>query len=317
MLTFEFMDAHRDQFRKGIPDQNKHLTSFIISTLAESTFDYDRHLKHIKSGKRKYPVHFRLLVTRLNRFITSHFTEEVNRVWQQVVQDSNRQPVNKATGSKLLVQKHAPRIACLRFLLACLVDHPGGTDGDKPGNKPSLPPAISDFVDVLIRGMRELQQQGEAQESFRLVQSGKGKREATVRDFFRTICAGKYEVTAAESLKGKGHIDLKVYDVVNKTWLIVEFKGYWNKDRGKLVHQLLGYVTDAEGYAFTMTINHLKKDITLQHRQCITRRKTGFIAHSWEVHEARNITYFSSCHQLNGRVIKLFHFVLSIPRQKC
>lgn len=308
MKVFELLQANSDNFKKGIPNQNKHLTHYTISTLAESIAEYNRHLKYFRTGKRKYPVHFRLFITRLNRFMASHFTEAVNQVWQQV---------KSMTTSKLFSKKHAARITCLQYLLACVVDNNDGTDGDKPGNKPSLPPAVSDFVVLMTRGIIELQTQGEGQECFRLVKAGKGKREATIRDFFRTVCAGKYEVVEAESPKGKGRIDMKVYDVVHKTRLVVEFKGFWNyKHRGRMVNQIIDYLTDADDYAFTVTINQLKKDITHQHRQLITQKKTGYISRSWEIYCENQLPYYVSAHAVNGRTIKLVHFIISIP-QSC
>lgn len=181
-----------------------------------------------------------------------------------------------------------------------------------------LPPAVSEFADILIRGIIELQTQGEGQECFRLVQAGNGKREAAVRDFFRTICAGKYEVVESESPKGKGRMDLKVYDMVHKTRLVTEFKGYWNyKHRSKLANQLISYLTDADDYAFTVTINHLKKDIAIQHRQMIAQKKTGYLTHSWDICVDRRLPYYISLHKLNGRTIQLLHFIVSIPQRKC
>lgn len=125
MSDLAFLHAHRDDLRKGIPDKNQHLTHYLLSTLAGSIAEYNEYLQYFKSGKRKYPKEFRLFTIRLNRFVFSHFTERVNRVWKKVIRKSNRRPVSNMPHSQLLFKRHSARLACLQYLLKCLVDNFG------------------------------------------------------------------------------------------------------------------------------------------------------------------------------------------------
>lgn len=304
---------------QAVPALRSDLVPYIVHTMQEKNAVYERHVQYAADGKRIFPVHFNQFLQQLDLFMSSHLTPEAYQKWVEVKSLTSHSAQKHSDHKKDLVkQTHLPRIEFCRFLLACILQ----THGLDPVLKSSadgheIPASPAAFIRLFTRGIRELETQGEGQESFRLVQSGKGKREAAIRDFFRPVCVGQYEVVESESPKGKGRIDLKVYDITYKTNHIVEYKGIWNFDRDFMVRQTTNYLTSADDFAYTCTISHqpLRKTKPC-HRQSITHRRTGYISKSWYEYKVNNIEVYRSMHNVHGRPVTLFHFIITIPLKK-
>lgn len=112
-------------------------------------------------------------------------------------------------------------------------------------------------------------------------------------------------------MKGNGRIDLKIVDAkIGKK--IIEFKGWWNKDKYDIAEQVTGYLTDFEKVGYVLMVNHLKTtDITGAYQKIIESTKTGYVAGSFKEpkHPNTHFTYFVSEHKFGNRSKTLYHLI--------
>lgn len=171
------------------------------------------------------------------------------------------------------------------------------------------------FILNMIEGIRQLQSGDTNEYCIMQVRKGKGDQESQVRYWFRNFLTARYrnsDVTA-EEFRGKGHIDLKVFHS-HMAPKIIEFKGWWNRDRKTVVKQVANYLTDAEGEGFIFMINHLKeKDISEEYRILVTSEANNYVSGSWKVNNVpnNNIPYFESKHYSGTTVKVIYHLIFN------
>lgn len=173
---------------------------------------------------------------------------------------------------------------------------------------------IVDFVDVLINGIRELQVQDVKCEGVRNIKQHGKNREEPFRDWFKTYLKGKYFSANAESIKGNGRIDLKIEEVQIGT-KIIEFKGWWNRDKNMLPKQIMGYLTDFEDSGFIFMINNCKeKRIDEEYLELMKRTEMGYIPKSFEekYFQSTGYKYYLTKHTDNIRTKTLYHLIINI-----
>ncbi len=170
----------------------------------------------------------------------------------------------------------------------------------------------SDFIDSILKAIKELQNQDTNAECVRLIKKEQVKHEAQFRNWFKTYFVGKYSYVNAESEKGNGRIDLKIEDPKIDT-KIIEFKGWWNNDKKQVVSQISSYLTDFESDGYIIIINDKRKNVENEYFEII---KSDSIRYVQDTYQVRNINsgykYFISKHSDNIRTKKLYHFIINV-----
>lgn len=170
-----------------------------------------------------------------------------------------------------------------------------------------------DFVSDFIRGIKKLQELDTGAECVKFIKNDE-KKEAPFRDWFSGFFDMAGYHTDRESLKGNGHIDLKVGDdLIGKK--IIEFKGWWNyEDKKRIIEQLCKYLTEFEGDGYIFMINNLKENIVEKYKAIVTTPQSGYIDGTWDPipHEEGSFFYFRSFHRLGSQVKHIFHFIYSV-----
>ncbi|PLX05791.1 MAG: hypothetical protein C0596_19045 [Marinilabiliales bacterium] len=170
------------------------------------------------------------------------------------------------------------------------------------------------FVEILLKGVHEIQNQDVKCEGIRIIKNTPKKSEESFRDWFKTFLTCKYESVNSESPKGNGRIDLKIEDKSIGT-KIIEFKGWWNKDKNVVPKQILKYLTDFEKYGYIIMINHCKsKKIDEEYLNLIMTEEMGFVKGSYGVKEMENsgFTYYLTKHDDQIRIKTLCHIILNV-----
>jgi len=170
------------------------------------------------------------------------------------------------------------------------------------------------FIDYLIRGIQELQNQGENQSCIKNIKENR-LLESPFRYYFKAILAQNFNSVEAEPEKGNGRIDLKVQDTRFSSPKIIEFKGWWNKDKYNIADQILGYLTDFEVDGYIILINHLKnKIIKDEYQRFISSPKTNYIDNTWKTEQYRgtNYSYYTSKHLIGENEKLLYHFIFDV-----
>jgi len=171
---------------------------------------------------------------------------------------------------------------------------------------------VIDFVDVLINGIRELQTQDIKAEGIREIKKNNKNNEEPFRDWFKTYLSGIYYSVNAEPVKGNGRIDLKIQDESIGT-KIIEFKGWWNKDKNMLPKQIMGYLTDFEDEGFIILINNCKtKNVDKQYLKLIKSKEMGFKSIKEKVYKGTSYKYYITNHFDTIRTKSLYHLILNI-----
>lgn len=171
------------------------------------------------------------------------------------------------------------------------------------------------FIESIIDGVRELQHQDISADCMARARKGEYS-EATFRNWFKTFLAGRHlkAKLSAEEEKGTGRIDLKVTHPDFGTQ-IIEFKGWWNRDKKNLADQLCSYLTDFEQQGYVFMINPLKqKDIAEQYKQLLTAPEMGYIENSWQEHkvEGADFSFYESRHQFGIKEKTIYHFIFNV-----
>lgn len=181
----------------------------------------------------------------------------------------------------------------------------------KVENDLTFQPKLS-FIDDLVGGIYQLQNQGKRAECIRVLIDESKKDEGGFRDFFQIILEAKGYSAEAEPLKSHGRIDLKVKHPELST-KILEFKGWWNADRKNIINQLNRYLTDFEDDGYIFMINHTNRNIVLELENLICKPETHYVEGTWKEIKFKNtaFTYFISKHRSNS-LRTVYHFVISV-----
>jgi hypothetical protein len=141
----------------------------------------------------------------------------------------------------------------------------------------------------------------------------KKRLEAPFRDWFHRCFSMRSYVCSRETLRGNGHIDLKVHTAAEGD-KIIEFKGWWDSTRRKtVVKQLCEYLTQFEGDGYIVMINQSKKNVVAQYKQIVFAKHSGYVRGSWKNHRAgRGLAYYSSRHRSNGEEKEVYHFIINV-----
>lgn len=170
----------------------------------------------------------------------------------------------------------------------------------------------SDFIDSILKGIKELQNQDINAECIRLVKTEQVKHEAQFRNWFKTYFSSKYASVNAEPEKGNGRIDLKIEDSKVNT-KIIEFKGWWNNDKKQVISQISNYLTDFESDGFIIIINDKKKNIEKEYFEIIKSDSIKYEQNTYQVRKTESdYKYFISHHYDNIRTKKLYHFIINV-----
>ena len=181
-------------------------------------------------------------------------------------------------------------------------------------NNVSIRSGSYDFTKDFADGIHSLQKNDTNGNLIKNLKEGIGKKlEAPFRNYFNSWFEARRYQVAMESIKGPGHIDLKVSheEIGDK---IVEFKGWWNTKKIKIIQQLYSYLTQFEGDGYILMINSNKSSITGKYKDMITTRSAGYIKGSWELvkHQNTSFLYFISKHKLGTHIKEVHHFILDI-----
>lgn len=183
------------------------------------------------------------------------------------------------------------------------------------GRNAELKISPKDFIADFISGLNALLIDDTASPFIAAIKKGKkGTRlESSFRDWFNSWFKAKGYDAHKERLKGQGFIDLTVThaDLGHK---IIEFKGWWNNKKKVIIPQVHKYLTQFEGDAYIVMINHTKKPVVDSYKKIITARLSKYVANSWRTkkHTPGAFTYYRSEHRLGPEKKVIHHFILSI-----
>lgn len=169
------------------------------------------------------------------------------------------------------------------------------------------------FIDYFIKGIKELQNQGNNQECIRNI-NNELFHEAPFRNYFKALLSQNFDSVEAEPEKCNGRIDLKIQDKKLNSSIIIEFKGWWNRDKYNVTEQTLSYLTDFERDGYIFIINHLKsKNIINDYQKKIISPKTNFVKGTWKElkYKSTDFSYFISEHEVEGKIKILYHFIFN------
>ncbi len=174
----------------------------------------------------------------------------------------------------------------------------------------------TDFKADILNGMRALQKNDTNEACIVNIRENKSDKETSFRYWFKNFFSARYpnaSITAEEE-KGNGRIDLKIsHKLFGEK--IIEFKGWWNQDKGNLPEQVCSYLTDFENEGFIIMINHLqKKEIINEYKELITQPSTNYIPKSWKENRFVNtdMLYYESKHKFSAKEKKIYHFVFNV-----
>jgi hypothetical protein len=74
--------------------------------------------------------------------------------------------------------------------------------------------------------------------------------------------------------------------------VIIEFKGWWNRDKNNIVNRLQGYMTDFDREGYLMMINHTSKNISEEYKEMICNDQMNYIPDTWEQIGLQNSDFF-------------------------
>ncbi len=178
--------------------------------------------------------------------------------------------------------------------------------------------AIDGLLNTICKGISILQQDEKKHKCSENIVKGINL-ESPFQIFFRSLLSINYECADNEVEKANRRIDLKLEDS-NKLphRIIVEFKGWWNKDKYSVIEQCLGYVTDFEENAIVFMVNHLEKTIDKKYKEKVVMNSYSYKKDSWtEVkYKETGYTYFKSEHLDNDKTKTIYHFIVS-PKIYC
>ena len=161
------------------------------------------------------------------------------------------------------------------------------------------------FINDLIKGI-QLMQEEEIKEDLVAYKRREDPYRNWIWRWFRNL---NYQAER-ETLKGTGHIDLKVIHPSIGT-NVIEFKGWWNDKRKQVIQQTCKYLTEFEEEAFIFIINDSGRNIIEEYRSIVENIDTGIIEEFSELSAdiQKNYKYYRSIHYYNGSKKIIYHFI--------
>lgn len=169
------------------------------------------------------------------------------------------------------------------------------------------------FCDQVIAGIQEIQARERTLAFIDGLHNGKTGCEAEFRDFMRSWLKSYFTNALTEEIKGKGRIDLTIsHPKIGKA--IVEFKGWWNRDKNNIIQQVYKYITDFEKNAYLFIINHTAKHIDSDYRSIVTADANGYVPGSWKTlqYSFTDFDYYVSKHKIGSKTRTLYHFIFNL-----
>lgn len=169
----------------------------------------------------------------------------------------------------------------------------------------SNPKEKKNFMRDLIAGI-QLMQEEEIKED---LTSG-GRREDSYRNWvWRWFRQSGYQAER-ETLKGSGHIDLKVIHPSIGT-KVIEFKGWWNDKKKEVIQQTCRYLTEFEDDAVIFIVNNTGKDIVPDYKAIVTDDNLNLIQPFEEIKPDpnKNYKYYKTMYNYNGSDKTIYHVI--------
>jgi hypothetical protein len=211
-------------------------------------------------------------------------------------------------------QKNTTRCKYLKLLKAWLKGEKTFLEEITPLLRVVEPPF--DFTKDLIQGIKMLQKNSGNEACIMNIRENRPEKETSFRYWFKNFFGARYPsaIVTAEEEQGKGRIDLKVV-IPNQEEKIVEFKGWWNKDKKNSPEQICSYMTDFEKTGYIFMINHLKQsDISTAYKNTVSASEMNDIENSWEEvpYVGSDFVYYESRHQFAGKEKVVRHFIFNV-----
>lgn len=179
------------------------------------------------------------------------------------------------------------------------------------GLKENIVASEKDFVKDFILGIEELHDKGVLAPCIKNIKEGKNYEEP-FRDWFSTWFQARDYFPNSESKKSEGYIDLKILHAsIGKK--VIEFKGWWNDDRKKIVEQVCRYINDVDGDGYIFMINHTSDNIDNEYKEMITDVLTGYLDESWIENSFKKFQYFRTEHKYGATRKLIYHFIFNVP----
>lgn len=169
-----------------------------------------------------------------------------------------------------------------------------------------------DFLTDFIKGIKNLHEQDIHAPCIAGIKNKIKKLESPFRYFFQNWFTAKGYTAIPEPEKGNGRIDLKVvHDSIGDK--IIEFKGWWNKDKNKIITQLYGYLTDFEEDGYIFLINDTKNSIVEKYKKKILTTEMNYVDNTWEEigFQSTGYKYYKSKHKFT-KTKTVYHFIFSV-----
>lgn len=176
----------------------------------------------------------------------------------------------------------------------------------------------NEFIDHFINGIECLYEMDIKAPCIRsLRENPNRKNEHEFRDWFFAWFKAKYNFVNIEPEKGNRRIDLKIEDnIIGKK--IIEFKGWWNKDKNEIIDQLTNYMTEFDKTGYVFMINKLSRgkrgDIVEKYKFIIS--STELNIKSWEEIPYKNTDYryYKSTHSYFGGQKVIYHLIFRLNK---
>lgn len=167
------------------------------------------------------------------------------------------------------------------------------------------------FVQLLITGIKELQERGVKEPFIFNLKNSNEKDESGFRDWFSVFFQRHGFVALPERKKEKGRIDLIVKhdDFGEKK---IEFKIWYNPDKKEIVNQIYSYLTDFNNEGYIFMINDMKSQIIEEYKCIVTQNLKNNWDGTWDILNNDGYEYFKSGHNIGANLKTIYHFNFNI-----
>jgi hypothetical protein len=167
------------------------------------------------------------------------------------------------------------------------------------------PDENKNFLADLIQGIQLMQE-----EEVKVDLKGKGRHEDPYRNWIWHWFKKHGYQAERETLKGSGHIDLKVIHPSIGT-KVIEFKGWWNDKKKDVIKQTCKYLTEFEDEAVIFIVNNTRKNIVDEYKAIVADPSIKLIGDFEEVQSIPNsdYRYYRTRHNFNGCEKTIYHFI--------
>jgi hypothetical protein len=161
------------------------------------------------------------------------------------------------------------------------------------------------FINDLVNGI-QLMEEEEIKEDL----VAYGRREDSYRNWIWRWFRKLHYQAERETLKGTGHIDLKIIHPSIGT-KVMEFKGWWNDKRKQVIQQTCKYLTEFEEEAFIFIINDSGKNVVEEYRSIVENIDNGITEEFSQISTGLNkdYKYYKSVHNYYGSKKIIYHFI--------